>query len=378
MVDDRRLPERSPPQRPPRIAALDAARALGVVAMVVGHVLDAVVSLEAREGPALVAYWKARGLTAPLFLVAAGWAVTSSIARGSARGPAVVAGRLPRAALLLALGYGLRWPGWGAHLLEQGHPETWAHLLAFDALHAIAVALVVAAAALALPWTGREKAAALALLAVLSVALGMGGDAPLLPDPAALPRPVLPMALAQAAGGTSPFPAVPWAGYFFVGAIVGLLAGDAPGRRAAWLGGVGAALVAATGWTGVGTLPPGHPVLFVFRVGAVLLLLAALSAVPAALAARLAPLGRASLGVYAIHLPVVYGWSTLEGLAQLVGPTLAPAPALALAGAVLAASAATQRAGAEVLGSLGAGARALRDRLAAALGPAAAGRGREG
>jgi acyltransferase len=60
--------------------------------------------------------------------------------------------------------------------------------------------------------------------------------------------------------------------------------------------------------------------------------------VPAAAAAKLAPLGRASLGVYAIHVPGVYGWSAFAGLAQRVGPTLPVGAALGLAVAVLAAS----------------------------------------
>ena len=46
------------------------------------------------------------------------------------------------------------------------------------------------------------------------------------------------------------------------------------------------------------------------------------SSVPAAAAARAAPLGRSSLGVYAIHLPIVYGWSTIAGLSWRVGQTL--------------------------------------------------------
>jgi uncharacterized membrane protein len=317
-----------------RIPALDAARALAVVAMVAGHTLDALLALGIRDEPFAVAYWKARGLTAPVFLMASGWAVTVAIRRSGATGLAVPRGRLPRVLLLLAVAYALRWPGWGADRLASGDPAVWAHLLAFDALHTIALALLAAALVLALPLADRQRAWAFALLAVLAVALGMGGVAPLPVDPAALPLPLLPMAAAQAVGGTSPFPLFPWAGHFFVGGIVGLLAP----RRARALAAAGAVLVAATFWTGVGTMPPGHPVLFAFRTGAVLLLFAALSAVPARAAAALAPLGRASLGVYAIHLPVVYGWSTSEGLASRIGPSLGALEALGVAAAVLAGS----------------------------------------
>jgi hypothetical protein len=103
----------------------------------------------------------------------------------------------------------------------------------------------------------------------------------------------------------------------------------------AWLG---AGLVAATAWQEVGTAPPGAPPLIAFRIGLILLLLALLTRVPAALAARAAPLGRLSLAIYALHVPVVYGWSTVPGLAWRVGPRLGAAEALGVALLVLASS----------------------------------------
>jgi hypothetical protein len=308
--------------------------------MVAGHTLDALLAPAAREAPLLVAYWKARGFTAPLFLVAAGWAVTVAIRRSGQTGLAVPGARLPRVLLLLAIGYALRWPGWGTELLRAGDPATWGHLLAFDALHAIAVSLLATALVLGLPWTAREKALALGLLAVLAVALGLRAPAPLPFDPTRLPSAPAAIALVQAAGGTSTFPLFPWAAYFFAGALVGLLAPAGSARRAAGLAALGGVLVLATCWTGVGTMPSGHPVLVLYRVGAVLLLLAALSAVPVAAAAWLAPLGRASLGVYALHVAVVYGWSTHQGLVSRIGPVLEAGPALALSALVLSSSAA--------------------------------------
>lgn len=328
-----------PPSVAPRsrIPALDAARGLGVVAMVVGHTLDALLSLAAREHPIVVAYWKGRGLTAPLFLAAAGWGVTVAIRRSGATGWEVVRGRTPRVLLLLAVGYALGWPGWGVELLRAGDPATWTQLLAFGPLHTIAVSIVAAALVLGLPWTAREKALALAALAVLAVALGMAAPAPF-PAQAVSARAPVAIGLAQAVGGTSPFPLFPWAAYFLVGALVGLLAGDDARRGARGVALAGVTMLAATCWTGVGTMPPGHPVLFVFRSGAVLLVLAALAAVPAAAAARVAPLGRISLTVFAIHIPVVYGWSTHEGLSARIGPVLPPETALGMAAAVLAGS----------------------------------------
>lgn len=333
-----------PRARAPRIPALDAARAVAVVAMVCGHTLDALLSLEARGAPLAAAYWRARGLTAPVFLVAAGWAVTVAIRRSGARGLGAFSGRLPRVLLLLGLGVALRWPGWGAELLWAGDRAVLAHLLAFDVLHAIAISILAVAAVLALPLGGRERVGALLLLAVASLALGMGGTAPLVPEAASLPRSIPALLAAQALGGTSPFALVPWSAYFLAGAIVGLLSERFSARAAIVAGAAGAAMVLATAGEGASALPPGHPVLFVHRTGIVLVLLSALSAVPPRAAAAVAPLGRASLGIYALHLAVVYGWSTQQGLFQRIGPTLSPGSALLVAAALLAGSFALHRA----------------------------------
>lgn len=347
-------PAAAPSARRPRLAALDAARALGVVAMVLGHTLDGVLSEAARRTPAMARYWQARGFTAPLFLLVAGWAVTLAISRSGATGWAVPRGRLRRVLLLLAVGYGLRWPGWALGRLLGGDRDVWAHLLAFDALHCIAVALLATSLVLALPWHRLGKAAILAGLAAAAVLAGAHASTPgeVLATAAGLPASIPGMALAQVTGGTSAFPLFPWAAYFFAGTLVGLLA--PPGRRGgAALAVVAAALlVATTQWLGLGNRGPGSPVLVAYRVGVVLAVLAGLSLVPAALAARAAPLGKSSLAVYAIHLPIVYGWYPfpfyfgwypLRGLWNTVGRTLGPAAGVAVALLVLAASYALYR-----------------------------------
>jgi uncharacterized membrane protein len=335
-------PDASPARAPRggRIPALDAARALGVVAMVAGHTLDAVLSPAARAAPWAVEYWKARGLTAPLFLLVSGWAVSVAVQRAPARGLAIPRGRLGRAALLLAIGCALRWPGWGLDALRQGDRAVWAHLLGFDALHVIAVSLLAAAGILALPLRPRAHALAFVALVVLAVSLGMAAPAPLLPSVDELPAWLPALAVAQAIGGTSAFPLFPWSGYFFAGAVLGVATRGRGGARPALSAGL-AGLALAAGATalagpGVASLLAGDPLLFAFRTGVVLVVVAGLAAVPAAAAARVAPLGRASLAVYALHLPIVYGWSTQAGLAARIGPSLGAGAALGLALAVLA------------------------------------------
>jgi acyltransferase len=318
-----------------RLPALDAARAFAVVAMVLGHSFDALLAPAVRAEPLVALYWMARGFTAPLFMLVSGWAVAVATSRRGDRGLDAVRARLPRVVLLLALGYALRWPGWGVPLLRAGDGAVWAHFLAFDALHAIAVALLATAVVLALPLRAGAKASLLVALTAGAVALG---TAPLVPpDAAALPPSIPMLALAQAAGGTSAFPLFPWVGYFFVGAVLGLLADSGSGSRAALVAAAGAALAVAGVAGGIG-VSPGDPHLFLLRAGVVLLFLAALSLVPASLAARVRPLGRASLAVYVIHLPIVYGWSTYAGLFQRVGPRLPFGAALAAGVLVLVAS----------------------------------------
>jgi uncharacterized membrane protein len=330
-----------------RLPALDAARTLGVVAMVVGHALDALLSPAARAGPGVALYWQARGFTAPLFLVVAGWALAAAATRPGLRGPSALLSRLPRVALLAGLGLALRWPGWAREGILHLEPEPWRHLLAFDVLHTLAAGLLVSAAVLALP-LGRGRAAgafALLALATLVAAWSVPG--------ATRPAGLAAIALEQAVGGTSPFPLLPWLVYLFAGAGLGLLARDGGRRTALAVAAAGAGLVLPFAILHPGDFAPAHPVLVGLRLGAVLLLLALLFAIPARAARAVAPIGRASLAVYAIHLPVVYGWSTVPGLAARAGPSMDLAPALAAAVVVLAASLAGARLLAAARGAAG-------------------------
>jgi uncharacterized membrane protein len=258
-------------------------------------------------------------------------AIQRAARRRGLSGLAIVRERLPRVVLLLAVGAALRWPGWAAGGLAAGDLDAWAHLLGFDALHVIGLALLGAALVFALGRPPREEALLFGLLVTLAVALGMR-------DPGR-PATLAGVAWEQALGGTSPFPLVPWAAYFFAGCLLGGAARDGSARAAGAMAGLGAALFLATFWQGVGTAPPGEPALIAYRIGLVLLLLAALSRLPARAGAAAAPLGRHSLAIYALHVPVVYGWSTTPGLAWRVGPVLTVAEALGVAVLVLAASA---------------------------------------
>src|SRR5262249_3264064 len=188
--------------------------------MVFGHALDLTLLDEVRDHPLVGLYWSFRGLTAPLFLVVAGWALASSLR--STRSDAV-GRRLRRAALVLALGYGLHWPGLSAAQAMSAEGSLWPHLLAFDALPCIGWGIVGGVALLSLlpRRAGRLRA--------------LGVPAPLGPFVAPLSWPV-----GLGAGWLwrgflghpeAHFPLVPWAAFFFLGGTLSLVLPELRERR---------------------------------------------------------------------------------------------------------------------------------------------------
>lgn len=316
--------------RPARHPALDGARGLAVMAMVLGHTLDALLSPAVRALPEVLFYWSLRGITAPLFLLVSGWAVVAALDNRPEAARSTFGRRVRRGLLLLLLGYLLHWPGWEA-IGSQGWTQgLLVHFFAFDALQSIGMSLLVGASVLVLARGTWSRALALAVLAVgiplgsaLLWKLGMG----------------MPTVLHQAVGAVgSPFPFFPWAGFFFAGALAAhllrlLRPGWPQGLVLALLGG---GLLVLTGqltadWTATSAW------LVAYRVGQGFLVLAAMSLAPQWLSRLFSPMGRLSLGVYVLHLPVVYGWAGTPGLVERVGPTLGLVPALLVGVGLLAA-----------------------------------------
>lgn len=308
---------------------LDRARAVAVIAMVMGHSLDAVLTDAARDGTGMLAYWSMRAVTAPLFLFVAGWAFATTVQRTGIRGSRVLRRYLPRVGLLLFWGYLLRWPGWGLPAFFAGDVAVWRHFLSFDALHGVAGSLLMGVGVMAVLPGRAARMATLALLAVLVPcvspwlrASAEAGGWPL----------ALQLALVDK---SSNFPLFPWSAYFFVGGLTGLgLAGVK--RVPHWLCLMGPACVLLALMALWGGDPKvSDPTLVAWRVGLLAVVAGLAMLLPSRLDRMLGPVGRASLWVYVVHLPLAYGWSTFAGLAGRLGRSQDVLPALGLALSVL-------------------------------------------
>jgi len=297
--------------------------------MVFGHTLDLTLLDEVRDHPLVGLYWSVRGLTAPLFLVVAGWALASSLR--STRSD-TVGRRLRRAALVLALGYGLHWPGLSAAQAMASEGTLWPHLLAFDALPCIGWSIVAGVLILSLLPRTPGRVGALGVLAlwipfVATVSWPVGLEARW------LWRGFLGHPEAH-------FPLVPWSAFFFLGSALALLVPRLRERRhrAMALLLAGSVLLLVLEQTGLENWSQGSPFPSFYRMGEAMLALGLLSTVPLWRVPGLVNLGRSSLGVYVAHLVVLYGWAGDEGLVSQWARRLSMVEALGVAVVVLGAA----------------------------------------
>ncbi|MCI0573036.1 MAG: DUF1624 domain-containing protein [Myxococcaceae bacterium] len=323
------------PASPQRSVALDAVRAVAVIAMVIGHTLDATLSPAARAAHAVQVYWEFRGITAPLFLCVAGWAMTAAIARSGRSGMEVLRRYLPRVALLLACGVALRWPGWDLWGLVTFQRPVWEHLLAFDALHCVAGGVLLAA--LLFAWLPPRGARALRVGIALSILVLFPWVSPALAS--WMPKHALALPLSEALVSLpSPFPLFPWAAYFFCGVLL-REALEAARKVHPAVVAVGMGLVVMGFlYSPLGGLLREDVQQFYWRMALMFPVAGVALLLPQSVATRLAPVGRASLWAYVLHLPIAYGWSTYPGLMARVGQTLSFGQGFLLALGVLAVS----------------------------------------
>lgn len=304
-------------------------RGVSVVAMVFGHTLDLTLLDRVRELPLVGLYWSFRGLTAPLFLVVAGWALASSLRSAQSD---TVGRRLRRAALVLALGYGLHWPGLSAAQAMAAEGTLLPHLLAFDALPCIGWSIVAGVVLLSLLPRTPGRVGALGVLAlwvpfVATVSWPVGLNARWLWQ-GFLGHP------------EAHFPLVPWSAFFFLGGALalGMQSLRARRHRAMALLLAGALLLLVLEQTGLENWSLASPWPSFYRMGQAMVALGLLSSIPLWRLPGLVSLGRRSLGVYVGHLVVLYGWAGDDGLVARWARQLSMAEALGVAAVVLAAA----------------------------------------
>lgn len=334
-----------------RIQSLDLLRGIAVIAMVMGHSIDAVLAPAARATDLFRAYDIIRGLTAPMFLFLSGFVFSVVTEKRHdvyrMRGPAA-SRRFARALMLLLVGYALHMPFFSLDKLLHGATAgECAQLFQVDILQCVAVTL-----------------AALQLLVMATPDVRTYGRAALLG--ASLVALISPVIWNVDFGATLPaflspylnifqpsiFPLIPYAAYMLAGAAAG--SGFAAARREGSEERFLTRLVMTTGvLTVLGGLlvllpvsvyPPhdvwkaGPPLIAarLFLVSIVLLGVVRVRTLSQRLLRALTPLGQHSLMVYCVHIVLVYGSVLTLGLLQTVGQTLPPLAAVAVGACVLA------------------------------------------
>lgn len=323
-----------------RVPFVDLARAAAVLFMVQGHVLQVLLAPQYNGGPVAEVWLYLRGLTSCTFLMLSGFSFSLATTRRWSEFQVPgrrVFKRLGRYLLLLAFGYGMRFPARTLSGLSTLSPAQWQTFAVVDVLQLIAVVLMLLQAGVWLLGSpGRLMAwsfgAAAATVLVTPVVSRFAW---------AQAMPVFLGSYLTSATG-SLFPALPWAAYIFFGAGLGVWYArprpvrKAPDHAAVFLT-IGLAMAAsgtllhAVPWSPLGavdfwTLSPN---LFLVKAGSVLIGLSA--AMRLMRAVRTLPgivtaLSRESLLVYLVHVVLLYGSAWTVGLSQDVGARLGPGP----------------------------------------------------
>jgi uncharacterized membrane protein len=329
---------------------VDLARSAAVLFMVQGHTLNAL--LDPRHGSGSVgdAWLYLRGLTACMFLTLSGFSFSLATHRhwDDYRSPGRrVARRLSRYALLLVLGYGMRFPSRTLSGLPSATPEQWQAFAVVDILQLVAVTLALLQV---LSWFAGSRHRLMAWSVVAAAAVVVA--TPVAWRAGWATRVPLFLGAYLTADTGSIFPALPWAAYVFLGAGLGFwyvqrddATRNAEGTRTFWrlgLGMLGAgAILHQLPWAPFGDIPfwTISPNLFLVKAGSVLLGLAAATRLTrfwTRLPRVLTALSRESLLVYLGHVMVLYGSVWTVGLAQGLGQQFGPVATGAWVAALLA------------------------------------------
>ncbi len=337
-----------------RLVLLDILRAIGVMLMIEGHTIDAVMSPVYKDGSsALFQFWTFfRGLTAPFFFFSAGLAFVVATVKYTGDNLSIAGRtrkrRVRRIVTLLLIGYGLHMPVQILYNPSAVPQESWNLFFIVDALQIISLSLLVILL-IALGSNSRKTLLrSLILAAVLSLAL-----APIT-EPVRWERfmhPALYPYLTFRAGSFFTF--FPSSAFLFAGAAFGAAAIGLPaGTRArdltanfAKASAISLFLFAAFYLVQMHYVSPyvdywkALPAVNLLRFGLVTLVAAAVGYVSQYLvrSPRMLPaIGRSSLTIYIVHLMIVYGSPVNAGLSQLLVGGVHPITAVFIAAGVMA------------------------------------------
>ncbi|MGC8594400.1 MAG: acyltransferase family protein [Candidatus Kryptoniota bacterium] len=333
-----------------RLVLLDLLRAIGVLLMVEGHTVDAVLSPVYKDGSNFVfQFWTFfRGLTAPFFFFTSGFAfVIASVKENNGMTMVTKRTRLRRVRrilTLLLLGYGLHFPLHLLYDISSVSGAEWRIFLLVDALHIISLSLLIIL--LTAVFVKRLKTLQKTYIAFAFLALILAPITEPVQWERLLPGFLYPYMTFRAG---SFFTFFPFSGYLFSGAAFGVTALLAPKELRTFV--VSKSLL----WTSLISIAAfclffpiqiiyvspyvdywrALPAVNLLRFGIVTLVGAFIGystrrvqRLPKILPA----IGKHSLAVYVVHLMIVYGSPFNIGLAQLiaggVNPWLAAAAAV--------------------------------------------------
>lgn len=305
-----------------RLRSIDLLRGVAVVLMIATHATDALLSPAFRDGPAWHYSSLLFGFVGPAFLLLSG--LTLGLRQEVLPREASIRMRLLRRFLvLLVIAYWLQIPVLSLHrLLVEQRPEDLARLFDTNVLHVIAfcgIAIVLAATLLQSSWKIRLSAAMLAVMIVVATPYLLAAEIyRWLPIP--LRSLIAPQPLAT-------FPLLPYASYLLAGFLLGSLRLFRERPLSASLAlTAGGAITVVLGLLLdmiIGEIPPhddfwassiAHSLL---RAGGVTAVLGAFTLIPEAggdTPHALERIGRRSLGMYLLHLILLYGSPMTMGM----------------------------------------------------------------
>lgn len=336
-----------------RLVLLDILRAIGVMLMIEGHTIDAVLSPAYKDGGSVVfQFWTFfRGLTAPFFFFSAGLAFVVATVKYK-DGFLSVSGktgkrRMRRIVTLLLLGYALHMPIQMLYDPSSVSQSAWRLFFVADALQIISLSLLIILIIAFFSKSRKTLLRSYTLAAVFSLAA-----APVL-EPITWEKflhPAIYPYLTFRAGSFFTF--FPFSAFLFAGAAFGAAAISLPVETRAreltksFAKASTAALVLFAVFFTVQSQYVSSdldywrslPAVNLMRFGIVTLVASGVGFISMHMAAfpRILPaIGKSSLTIYVVHLMIVYGSPVNAGLAELIPGGVHPAVAVLLATAVM-------------------------------------------